>query len=83
MFFVYRLDICVCGNFLELEMESKVVLILVKSMDFFIFISFVLKKVLKIMRVLVNMMCINKLLKLCMILYVLYIVFFERCFYFC
>lgn len=70
---VYRPDICVCGNPLESETESKVVPIPVKSTS---------KKVLKIMRVLVNMMCTYKLLKLCMILYVLYIAFPERCLYF-
>lgn len=79
---VYRPDICVCGNPLESETESKVVPIPVKSTDLFILVSFVSKKVLKIMRVLVNMMCTYKLLKLCMILYVLYIAFPERCFYF-
>lgn len=74
---VYRPDICVCGNPLESETESKVVPIPVKSTDLFILVSFVSKKVLKIMRVLINMMCTYKLLKLCMILYVLYIAFPE------
>lgn len=54
---VYRPDICVCGNPLESETESKVVPIPVKSTALSILISFVSKKVLKIMRVLVNMMC--------------------------
>lgn len=72
---VYRPDICVCGNPLESETESKVVPIPVKSTALFILVSFVSKKVL-------NMMCTYKLLKLCMILYVLYIAFPERCFYF-
>lgn len=58
---VYRPDICVCGNPLESETESKVVPIPVKSTDLFILVSFVSKKVLKIMRVLVNMMCTYKL----------------------
>lgn len=79
---VYRPDICVCGNPLESETESKVVPIPVKSTALFILVSFVSKKVLKIMRVLVNMMCTYKLLKLCMILYVLFLAFPERCFYF-